>query len=75
MGIRRRTEVQGTKTRPEGLLSLKDLADYLSCSRTYAASLITDGSIPSLKIGTLRRVRKSDVDAFIESHLADRGQG
>ena len=66
----RRTVAQRTKTVPEGLLSLKDLADYLSCSRTYAAGLVADGTIPSLKIGTLRRVRRSDVDAYIESRLA-----
>ncbi len=75
MDVKRRTEAQEATTGTEGLFSLKDLADYLSCSRTYAANLIADGSIPSLKIGTLRRVRKSDVDTFIESRLAGGGQG
>jgi excisionase family DNA binding protein len=56
-----------------GLFSLNDVAEYLSCSRTHAHKLISNGSIPSLKLGTLRRVRKSDLDAYIESRLAAKG--
>ena len=56
-----------------GLFSLNDLAEYLSCSRTYAARLISSGTIPSLKLGSLRRVRKSDVDAYVEKQLAKYG--
>jgi len=56
-----------------GLLSLNDLAEYLSCSRTYAASLISSGTIPSFKLGSLRRVRKSDVETYIESRRAAKG--
>lgn len=75
MDAKRTTETKDhTKIGAVGLFSLEDLASYLSCSRTYAANLISDGSIPSLKIGTLRRVRRSDVDAFIESRLAAREQ-
>jgi excisionase family DNA binding protein len=54
----------------EGLLSPDDLARYLSCSRTFAATLISNGTLPSLRIGGLRRVRKSDVDDYIEARLA-----
>jgi excisionase family DNA binding protein len=54
----------------EGLLSPNDLARYLSCSRTFAATLISNGTIPSLRIGGLRRVRKSDVDSYIHARLA-----
>ena len=65
---------QHTKVpREGGLLSLNDLAEYLSCSRTYAASLISTGTIPSFKLGSLRRIRKSDVDAYIEARLAAKG--
>jgi excisionase family DNA binding protein len=64
-------EDQQTKARStDGLFSLNDLAEYLSCSRTYAANLISDGTIPSFKIGTLRRVRKADVDTYIELRAA-----
>lgn len=53
-----------------GLLSLNDLAEYLACSRTFAHKLVSDGTIPSLKIGTLRRVRREDVHAYVERRLA-----
>jgi len=63
--------VQNTPTEArKALLSLDGLAEYLSCSRTFAAKLISDGTIPSFTIGTLRRVRKRDVDAYIEARLA-----
>jgi excisionase family DNA binding protein len=66
------------QSRPEvnsndSLLSLNDLAQYLSCSRSYAAMLIAEGTIPSFKIGSLRRVRRSDLDAYIETRLAAKG--
>jgi excisionase family DNA binding protein len=55
-----------------GLLSLNDLAEYLSCSRTYAAGLISSSTIPSVKLGSLRRARKCDVDRFISAQLAEK---
>lgn len=54
----------------DGLLSLNDLAGYLACSRTYARKLIVDGTLPSCKIGSLRRVRRADVDRYVETRLA-----
>ena len=60
------------EARDRVLFSLNDLAEYLSCSRTFARELIASGEIPSFKIGTLRRVRKADVDDYIESRLAAR---
>ena len=59
-----------TAIQEEQLLSLRDLSQYLSCSRTYARKLIDDGTISSFKIGSLRRVRKVDVDHFVEERLA-----
>jgi len=32
--------------------------------------LIAEGTIPSFKLGTLRRIRKSDVDAYVERQLS-----
>ena len=58
-----------TQAQVEGLLSVNDLARYLSCSRTYAAKLVANNTIPSLRLGGLRRVRKSDVDEIVERQL------
>jgi excisionase family DNA binding protein len=58
------------RTVEPAMLSPEELATYLGCGRTYAYGLLADGSIPSVKLGRLRRVRRVDADAFIE-HLAE----
>ncbi len=63
-----------TEAREGTLLSLKDLTRYLSCSRTFAAKLIADGTFPSAKIGGIRRVRRSDVDEYVEARLEKAGR-
>ncbi len=57
------------------LLSPEQLADYLGCGRTYAYQLLAQGSIPSFKLGKLRRVRQVDVDRFVEERLDVTKQG
>ena len=54
---------------PEHLLSPEELALYLGIGRTNAYALLARGEIPSLRLGKLRRVRKRDVDVFIEERL------
>jgi excisionase family DNA binding protein len=51
------------------LLSTDELARELGVGRTTAYSLLWSGTIPSMKVGRLRKVRRSDVDAFIEARL------
>jgi excisionase family DNA binding protein len=51
------------------LLSADELARELGVGRTTAYSLLWSGTIPSMKVGRLRKVRRSDVDAFIEARL------
>ncbi len=68
-------ELGGKAGIQDEILSLRDLTAYLSCSRTYAATMIADGTIPSFEIGPLRRVRRFDVDdECIESRLAARDE-
>ena len=57
-------------------LSPKQLADYLGCSRTYAFELLAGPTpaIPSFKIGRLRRVRRVDVDRYVEQCLRETKQ-
>ena len=62
------------KTQVEHLMSPEELQSFLGVSRTYAYGLLSSGAIPSIRIGKLRRVRRSDVDAFLEANL-ERGQG
>ena len=62
-------------TNDEGreLLSPEQLADFLGCSRTFAFSLLAgpNPAIRSFKIGRLRRVRRVDVDHYVERRLRE----
>ncbi len=49
------------------LLSADELARDLGVGRTTAYALLWSGQIPSLKIGRLRKVRREDVEAFIDA--------
>ena len=53
------------------ILSPEELADFLGCSRTFAYKLLAEKSIPSFKVGKLRRVRLSDARDYVERCLAD----
>ncbi len=48
------------------VLSPDELANYLKCGRTYAYQLLAKGEIPSFKIGKLRRIRRADVEQYVE---------
>ncbi len=48
------------------LLSAEELAQELGVGRTTAYALLWSGQIPSMKIGRLRKVRREDVEAFIQ---------
>jgi excisionase family DNA binding protein len=48
------------------LLSTADVARYLGISERFAKNLIYSGSLPSLKVGRLRRVRRDDLDRWID---------
>ena len=49
------------------LLSADELARELGVGRTTAYALLWSGQIPSMKIGRLRKVRREDVQAFIDA--------
>ncbi len=50
------------------LYSAKGLAEALDISVPWAKKLIYSGRVPSLKIGKARRVRREDVERFIEEN-------
>jgi excisionase family DNA binding protein len=53
----------------EALLTPEELAEYLKCGRTFAYRLLASGAIPSLKVGRLRRIRRSDAALFVEKRV------
>jgi excisionase family DNA binding protein len=50
----------------EGLLSVRDAADYLKMSEGW----LYNSGIPFVKLGRSRRYRRSDLDAFVERNLS-----
>jgi excisionase family DNA binding protein len=55
------------------ILTPEELAEYLRIGRTFAFSLLAgpDPAIPSFPLGRLRRVRRVDVDRYIERRLRE----
>lgn len=57
--------MEATKTTVREVFSPSEAADYLGIGRTTLYSLIADGQIRSLKIGRLRKVRRADLDSYV----------
>ena len=55
------------------LWSAEDLARELGVGRTTAYALLWSGTIPSLKVGRLRKVRREDLEAYIAARM-ERGE-
>ena len=55
------------------LLSADELARELGVGRTTAYSLLWSETIPSMKVGRLRKVRREDLEAYIKTRM-ERGQ-
>jgi excisionase family DNA binding protein len=51
------------------LLSADELARELGVGRTTAYSLLWSETIPSMKVGRLRKVRREDLEAYIAARM------
>ena len=58
-----------------GLLTTKQAADMMACSRQHVVKLIDNGKLPAEKVpgGTHRRIRLKDLLDFIQEEDAKRG--
>ena len=52
----------------EHLMSPEELAEFLGLGRTYTYRLLASGEIPCVRIGRLKKVRRTDVDTFLVAH-------
>jgi excisionase family DNA binding protein len=73
MAVRTTKRSRSLEGRGETLLSPEQLAEYLGIGRTFAYQLLAKKRIPSFTIGKLRRVRKADVDRYVEERLSAEG--
>ena len=55
---------------PEKLLKATDVASILNISRAMAYRLMQQGEIPSVCIGSARRVRREDLVKYIEKNIS-----
>ena len=54
------------------ILSPEQAAAYLGIGRSKMFELLAKRTIPSFTVGRLRRVRRADVDRYVEGRLRDR---
>ena len=57
------------EVRVKETLTPEDVAVLVGCKRTTAYKLLAEGAIPSFAIGRLRRIRRADVERFIEERI------
>lgn len=51
---------------PPMLLSVAEVAAELGCGRDTVYTLLSDGALPSVRLGgRLRRIRRDDLEAFV----------
>lgn len=53
------------------LLTVKEAARVLQISRTTVYELIYAGALSSVKIGTCRRIRRSDLENYVQGLAAN----
>jgi excisionase family DNA binding protein len=53
----------------EYLMSPGELARFLGLGRTYTYRLLAEGEIPCVRIGRLRKVRRTDAEKFVEARV------
>ena len=56
-------------------MSVEEVSAFLGLGRTYTYQLLTTGAIPSVRIGRLKKVRRTDVEKFVETHTERGGRG
>ena len=49
-------------------MSPAELREWLGIGKTKCYEVLSRGEVPSYKVGKLRRVRRSDVERWLDSH-------
>jgi excisionase family DNA binding protein len=72
IGIVERAQIERGQLMPEPLLlKVEEAARRLSLSRTKVYELMESGELPSIKIGTARRIPRIALDEFIARQLPE----
>lgn len=62
-------------SRQEEWMTPEELRSWLGIGSTKCYELLSGGEIPSYKIGRLRRIRRSDVESWLEGQRSASGSG
>ena len=54
-------------------MSSEELRRWLGLGKTKTQILLQSGAIPSYKIGRIRRIRRDDVEQWLEEHRYEPG--
>jgi excisionase family DNA binding protein len=60
-------------TYAEELLTVEQVQELLKVGRTFAYSLIRSGELPSYRVGRLVRVRRRDIERWLEDNVVEHG--
>lgn len=57
----------------DGLVSIKEAAQLLSCSEAMVRKWIGRGKLQTVKVGRLTRIRRQDLEAWVRLGLDQKG--
>jgi excisionase family DNA binding protein len=60
-------------TYADELLTVEQVQELLKVGRTFAYSLIRSGELPSYRVGRLVRVRRRDMERWLEDNVVEHG--
>jgi excisionase family DNA binding protein len=55
-------------TAKEEMLTIREVQVILKCGKTTAYSLVSRRNIPAIRVGRSLRIRRSDLERFIEDN-------
>jgi putative molybdopterin biosynthesis protein len=61
------TKNRPTSTAADELLTVEQVQELLKVGRTFTYSLVRSGQLPSYRVGRLLRIRRRDVEHWLES--------
>ena len=56
----------------ERLVSVREVAHQLGCSDSCVWKWVARGVLPSIKVGTLRRIREQDLEDWVRLGMGER---
>jgi excisionase family DNA binding protein len=61
------TTTERPRADEEELLTVEQVQELLKVGRTFAYALVRSGELPSYRVGRLIRIRRRDVERWLES--------